>query len=377
MNIGIITFHASLNCGSMLQAYALQSILQNKYNQNVEIINYSNIGQRNYYAQWDFFPRPKILKNNFKALGCKKEIKKMKDDYSEFSSKYFNITTKLIKHRKALDKIENKFDIVIAGGDQVWNVKCRDADKAYFLSFVKNAKKVAYSPSLGARNINKYALNPQKYAELLKKFDYLSVRENNGQKWLKELTGLDVPIVADPTLLYTGEEWKKLIPVEQVEQEYIFYYAFSYSDRENIENLKKVSQKYNMPVYIIDGKSWAINKLENDGIKLWKKEGPLGFISMMVNAKIVLVQSFHGIVFSALFHKTFWSLRKNKIINTDDDRAKVILNQLQLNDRAITYDELSNLNLMKCIDYTIPDKQIETMRKNAFKYIEGFLNEKD
>jgi len=53
MKIGIITFHASLNCGSMLQAFALQEILEKKYHADVEVINYSNWGQRNYYANWD------------------------------------------------------------------------------------------------------------------------------------------------------------------------------------------------------------------------------------------------------------------------------------------------------------------------------------
>ena len=64
MKIGIITFHASLNCGSMLQAYALQDILSQKYRVDVEIINYSNFGQRSYYANWDIFPKPSIQKNN-------------------------------------------------------------------------------------------------------------------------------------------------------------------------------------------------------------------------------------------------------------------------------------------------------------------------
>ena len=72
MKIGIITFHASLNCGSMLQAYALKHILEEKYHNEVEIINYSNFGQRSYYANWDIFPRPSVLKNNINyTILCK------------------------------------------------------------------------------------------------------------------------------------------------------------------------------------------------------------------------------------------------------------------------------------------------------------------
>ena len=39
--IGIITFHSSHNCGSMLQAYALQTVLEKRYGAEVEIIDFS------------------------------------------------------------------------------------------------------------------------------------------------------------------------------------------------------------------------------------------------------------------------------------------------------------------------------------------------
>mgnify|MGYP002797055532 FL=1 len=216
MRIGIITFHASLNCGSMLQAFALQNVLAEKYGAEVEIINYSNWGQRNYYANWDWFLRPAVLRSNIKALFHYDAIEKMRTDYLEFENQYLNLTPKLMKYKHELNGIDKNYDIVVAGGDQVWNVRCRDADDAYFLSFVKNAKKVAYSPSLGARNINTECINPGKYAKLVKDFDYLSVREDNGQKWLKELTGIEVPIVADPTVLLTGNEWCEKLNIPEV-----------------------------------------------------------------------------------------------------------------------------------------------------------------
>ena len=374
MKIGIMTFHASLNCGSMLQAYALQHVLETKFGADVEIINYSNLGQRNYYALWDWYPKPQIVKANIKSIPHYALINRVRADHEEFARKNFNIKTKLLKWRHQLNGIDEKFDIVIAGGDQVWNVRCRDADIAYFLSFVKKAKKVAYSPSLGARNINKFALNPKMYADLIKDFDYLSVRENNGQKWLKELTGLDIPLIADPTLLMTSEEWKDCIPLEKIDEEFILFYAFSYSNLEINRIMEKVIQKTGMPIYIIEGKSWAINRLDQYGIKLWKQGGPIGFLTLLNSAKLVLVQSFHGIVFSALFHKTFWSLRNNKIINHDDDRARVILNQTGLEGRAVTYSELLEKELMEPVDYKEADKKIAGMREKAFAYISGFLN---
>ena len=375
--IGIMTFHASLNCGSMLQAYALQTILTEKYNADVEIINYSNFGQRNYYSKWDIFPKPSVWINDIKAIPHYKAIDKMRADYEEFSNKYLNIRTKLLKRRSQLNGIDKKFDIVIAGGDQVWNVRCRDADIAYFLSFVKTAKKVAYSPSLGARNINKYAINPQKYADLINSFDYLSVREVNGQKWLKELTGKDIPLIADPTLLLTHKEWIDHLSIKKNKnkEKFMLYYAFYYNKEKNDEILKKLSEKMDMPIYIIDGKSWSINKLDKYGFKLYEKSGPIGFLELMENAEISLVQSFHGIIFSTLFHKTFWSLRNQTIKNPDDDRAKVILNQLGLENRAITYEELLEKDITEKVDYSEADKKVDKLKNKAFNYIESFLKD--
>ena len=47
--VGIITFHASYNCGSMLQAFALQRFLE-KNGYDAEMIDFSSKGQRRLYS---------------------------------------------------------------------------------------------------------------------------------------------------------------------------------------------------------------------------------------------------------------------------------------------------------------------------------------
>ena len=49
-HVGILTFHASHNYGSMLQAYALQTYLERK-GLNVTIINQRNLAQRLLYVK--------------------------------------------------------------------------------------------------------------------------------------------------------------------------------------------------------------------------------------------------------------------------------------------------------------------------------------
>ena len=55
--VGIITFHNSYNCGSMLQTYALSTVLTKMHIEN-EVIDFANEGQRKVYS----FIKEKICK---------------------------------------------------------------------------------------------------------------------------------------------------------------------------------------------------------------------------------------------------------------------------------------------------------------------------
>ena len=148
--IGIITFHNSYNCGSMLQAYALQTIL-NKMNLKNEIIDFSNDGQRNVYSVYEKkFSLKKIIKNII-IFNCAKRIKENYDSYEKFKNTNFSLSKK--KYKKASELDDEMYHTVITGSDQVWNITIEDGDDAYFLPWVRNAKKIAYAPSFGAKNI--------------------------------------------------------------------------------------------------------------------------------------------------------------------------------------------------------------------------------
>ncbi len=207
--IGILTFHASHNCGSMLQAYALQEILREKYNNDVEIIDFSNKAQDGMYGYIDLRLKKGAIKNTIQRLKHIPTVRNTRRDYFEFYNKYLNVSKKHYSTPKQLDKDIENYDIVISGGDQIWNIRCGDADLTYFLPFNKKIKKVSYSPSFGATNISKYTDESTRkiYIELLNNYDSISIRELNGQKWIKELINKEVPIVADPTMLYNSKEW--------------------------------------------------------------------------------------------------------------------------------------------------------------------------
>ena len=68
--VGIITFHNSYNCGSMLESYAMQKIVE-KCNKKAEIVNFSSKGQKELYGVWNKNNSLKNIIKNMKTLKMK------------------------------------------------------------------------------------------------------------------------------------------------------------------------------------------------------------------------------------------------------------------------------------------------------------------
>lgn len=146
--IGIMTFHRSHNNGSMLQALALQNIISEKYNCCAEIIDFSNYAQQNMYSP---IPKPKNIKQVIKAIIWLTNYKQMKRQYcayDKFAQKYFNLSDKKYNTSAELKMAESEYDAFIAGSDQVWNIKCMDADDAYYLDFVSDKPRYSYAKTM-------------------------------------------------------------------------------------------------------------------------------------------------------------------------------------------------------------------------------------
>lgn len=96
----------------------------------------------------------------------------------------------------------------VVGSDQIWNPMFVDC-KNEFLQFADFNKRIAYSASIGVSEI------PEKkkayFAECMKGMKHISVREEQGAKIVHSITGMDVPVLIDPTLLLNREAWERII----------------------------------------------------------------------------------------------------------------------------------------------------------------------
>ncbi len=283
-NAGIITFHNADNLGAVLQAYALEKVLKNECGVNAEIIDYRcdiiENGKRPQKAD--------SIKKFLKNIPLHFYYKIKSSGFQKFRKKYLNLSESCDK--KTVKEISEKYDLIITGSDQVFNLECSGDDYSYFLDFVSvNTKKLSYAASLGSFEFSEG--NFEKAAELLKDFDKISVREASAVKKLEQLNVTDISVEPDPVLLLNCDEWKKIMPPKLFKEKYILVYLIQ-DDVNVLKTANEYAQKHNCKI-ISNKKS----------IEFILKNSPECFLSWIYNAECVFTNSFHATAFSLIFNK--------------------------------------------------------------------------
>lgn len=372
--IGIMTFHRSHNCGSILESFAMQKTLEN-LGYDAELINFSSEGQRDMYY---VFSKKKKIKKYIKNILVSPYyviLSRHYANYKAYIEKNLKVSKGDFRTEDELKAIADNYDIFVAGSDQIWNITIPDYNISYFLSFVDNKKKIAYAPSFGSKNIMKYSENPEIYCDLLKKFNHLSTRENNGKKWLKQMTGRDVPVVLDPTLLIEKKEYEKLERSSNVQGKYIFYYSPQYKEDIN-KFVKKLSKKYKLPVIVWNSKEYALKGLFRYGFKMAHEQDPGIYLDLIKNAELVITTSFHGSIFSTIYRKKFWVI-KNGDMYGEDDRVITLLNEIKMMDRLIEPKYNADYDYFNNVNYEEYEKSVPKLQCYSFDFLEKALSNEE
>lgn len=367
--VGIITFHASHNYGSMLQAYALQQVILNM-GYDCEIINFRNAAQKEMYKpifmQGTLYSKcVRFIIQAPYALGILKKYRL----FEKFLKEDLVLSSKEYNTLKDLENADFNYDYYISGSDQIWNVKAYDFSYAYFLPFVKSGKRIAYAPSMGSYlSIKRYG-DIKKISDLLKKYDAISVRETNGAKYIESICDKPVATVLDPTLLWDSKEYVKLINDKPlIKGEYVFIYS-PWSNEKVYEMAYALGQKYNKKVVISQGLRNKHEMLKwGNKFKIYAAVGPKEFLNLCKNAFIVCCDSFHAVVFSILFKKCFFVLDGMK-----DNRISNLLQITNLQDRSFNLSD-DYLTAPLHIDYTNALNHLDTERQESLDWLKINLN---
>lgn len=382
LKIGIMTLVGSDNCGSLLQAYALQTYLEQHFDCKVTIINYRDDVSLHTYGIFApaILVRPVQL---LRTLQHYKRLKRQQYDYEQFRKKELHLTHKIYHTLQELQAQKWNYDILVSGSDQVWNWPEAYIDESYFLDWGgNNVRRIAYAPSTGG------SINPEnsllewvngdtailkKIRKCLAKFQMISVREESGQIYLQRLLDTEIPLVADPTLMLNPNSWIKLAANSIVKGEYIFYYSYGYKNDELNLLVKKAAKKLQLPVYVINASLWNHRNNKKLGFIIHPEGGPYAYLSLMKHAKYVFAESFHGCIFAFIFHKNFWFMN-----NYSDGRMEAriysLLNYLQLTNRSLHSVNFESTDLAFPIDYDKPFLQLEKLCEQSADYLNVAIN---
>lgn len=369
MNIIILTQPLHLNYGGILQAYALQHVVKElghnvwtedrKPNNNLSIHN---------ILLWSYQWLKNILRIEYKPTN--EELNIISQNIKLFINKYISTTEPIYSSSKEQFKKYSPNGYIV-GSDQVWRPKFSYDIYNYFLDFTKNdnVKRIAYAASFGVSNWEFTRKETKRCAALIKQFDAVSTREEDGVKLCKEFLGVDAQWVLDPTLLLSDNDYFKLfasINYRKTES-YLMTYILNETES-NTKIVNKLSEYLGLnPRIILPKAKFAnvgpqkINECILPSIESW--------LYSFYYADFVISDSFHGTVFSIIFRKQFFTIDNP---NNGSSRLRSLLNRYGLLNRLVTsVDDISeNLIKMK-IDY---DKVYEILNKDKKNSLEFLIN---
>lgn len=369
MKIGILTLPLHTNYGGILQAYALQTVLE-RMGHEVEVLDKPDQIHRPLWRNAMTFAKRFALRAFGKnvSLNYQKEYntrERAKRRYTKaFIQKYIR--------RRIIDRYgnisPNDYDAIVVGSDQVWRRRYMPGNdvRIAYLEFTKgwDIKRIAYAASFG---VEIWEYNP-KDTEIAKKavqkFDAVSTRENSGVSLCKEYLDYNDAVQAlDPTLLLDRIDYEHIIEESDSTHKIngsLMCYVLDYSNekRQYISECAKVLDMIPFETnskYEVKGAS--LEEIVQPPVEQWLRS--------FRDSSYVITDSFHACVFSILFHKQFIVIGN---LSRGLARFHSLLSLFGLEDRMVT----ENLDISLC-DRPIDWDRVDTKLKKLREYSKSFL----
>lgn len=370
--IAILTLNGYFNYGNRLQNYALQEVLKS-LNFDVETI----INDRKSASKKRLIERIyNLRKNSTKELYykiynifwrniCKDSIIKRTEIFKQFTLDYIKETRYTISKNNIPENLSERYNYFVTGSDQVWNPVNLHGSSIYFLTFAEKHKRIAYAPSFGVSELKPEYI--ENYKEWISGMYKLSVREDDGAKIIKDLTGRDAPVLVDPTLLLTKEKWLSISKEahNKPKGKYLLTYFLGGVPDKAKRQIKSIVKENNLEV---------IN-LGDIKEKETYRTGPSEFIDYINSCSILCTDSFHGTVFSILMEKPFIVYKRIGNSLSMFSRINTLLDKFDLNSRKA--ENIRSNEEAFNIDYSHVPPILEAERNKAFNYLKEALNIKD
>lgn len=370
MKIGILTLPFNNNYGGYLQAFALMTVLKGM-GCDVEMI------YRRHNRMSLFVFCKKLLKNIIKKClrrkvvfinpNREKEYLYKGEHMIPFVKSYIQPMSRPLYSSKSMNRYINaNFDAVIVGSDQVWRPDyVPDVKDFFFCNISGKIRRAAYAASFGCDNPKYEESDKALCGRALENFKAVGLREKGGLAVMKKMGWRrEAELVLDPTMLLAKERYECVLNCEK-----------SYSANKMLlyilddsENVKKIVDSIRNRCglekdYIMDPLLWKQDDYQLPSIEKWLRG--------IHDAKVVVTDSFHGMVFSIIFNRPFWV-----IVNKERgaDRFESLLSVLNLQNRMISSEHDFVKNEESYIDWDSVNKKLDFLKKESITFLRNALN---
>lgn len=364
MKIGILTLPLHTNYGGILQAYALQTVLE-RMGHEVEFIDgrkYKRAGLKTKIKE--------CAAHILYSIGMCNLLKYVHAEYyavNLYTNAFIEQHIHVHRYPTICSVKESSFDAIIVGSDQVWrpiyfgNSRIENA----YLYFTKGwqIKRIAYAVSFG---VDQWEMDVEKIKqckEAISWFDAVSVREESGVALCKHYLQKDAQWVLDPTMLLTATDYNKILfHSVSLSSSYLFTYIID-SDKRKEDIVSALSTNLCLSILVSNshaedttGGSCSIRERIQPPLESW--------LNGIMNASFVVTDSFHACVFSIIFNKPFYVIGNP---NRGMARFESLLSMFGLRDRLISCRQ--DIDFQSSIDYEKVNHLLSELKQKSLNFL--------
>lgn len=379
MRIGILTLPLHINYGGILQAYALQTVLERLGH---EVSVFDKILEPAHIPCWkkplSYAKRViwrYILGRRNVEIFAERNAYRRRRSLRHFTQPFieWNIHRYAIRHLSDIRRAD--FDAIVVGSDQIWRMRYfkglweekNGADA--FLAFTKgwNIRRVAYAASFGLDNPDIANEELEECREALTSFDAISVREESGREAVLRLFKLQAEWMLDPTLLLQRGDYIELVGERERTEQHQILMSYVLDDNDDISTLRdSIAQEKHLMVRLTNVSTNSRTPKEI------QSQPPLeNWLRSFVEAEYVITDSFHACVFSIIFHKQFTVIANE---GRGVARFQSLLKFFGLESRMIMTPQ--EYRPMPNIDYAEVEAILCEKRQTCLQYLRSSLDER-
>ena len=381
--VAIASCPDKVNFGSVLQSCATERAISLLGYEALTIDNRGlgteiGRGRRSYYAQHLFdadlyrakfgFVGHKIRQRLSREFGD--EMAERRAAFREFESSRFSYTPRATSFPE-LGDVTTGCNAVVVGSDQLW-LPVNIAGGYFTLEWVSSqVRRVSYATSFGVSEL------PDRYmrrtAEFLTGFSAVSVREDTGADIVEQATGSRPAVVCDPTMLLTEGDYRRDLfdtSFEVPDGPYVFCY-FLGRNVWNRECAVELARRTGCRIVAVAHPDEYVSYDEEYADAYPWAAGPAEWVRLIAGASYVCTDSFHGTVFSNIFHVPYFTFRRHEGMGSQstNSRLDTLLGRLGMMGRLCESREAFYSTSRQEVDWAKVDARAAAFRAESFEFL--------